>query len=907
MLDLVRGRRRTFSSILGIVLAVAFLSGTFIAIDSSARATLEGLLANVRGDFWVAARQGNLTGLQATLEEHPGVEEATAYYNAYLPFDGSEVLLPYGEATVLFVDPSHLPRVWRQADVSGPLDLPRGTIALTQALAAANEVGLGDPFPIRNVEREGPGEEEVVHWLNLTVVALLSRDVESVGFVGPFPGYEERVAFVHFEDLTWFQNELGLPPSFGQLWAEVWIDRGQFVDPYNIQGSRHELARFGRGLEAALRPYGGLVHDNITNALNTFEIQSSGQRVIYLFLSAPVLLLGLYLGAVGVDLGHAERRRELAVLKARGAGRGQVMSLLLVGAALGGLLATVIGLAAGVGVSRLLLNLVNPFALSAAPSLGDFVLSPLTVLTMTLFSVLFMLLASYRSAKRTARLPVVETLRYHAPGETRIEYRPTLDIVLVSVGAAGLIGVWYVQANPGTFVGFLLGIVFTLLLPLAPIFLIVGGTRLLTRSTGRIYGWAARLWKPLAGNLYHIISRNLARNPRRSSNVAIIVALGLAFGVFIFAFLGTTLANQERVTRAQVGADMSVTMLAPVDASFLQNVSDLPQVAGVTTVRRLSGEVYSQFIDIAAVEPQTHFEVTQPERWYFDGLSAGGATNILEGGEALASEALARSLFLEVGDRLTVQLHLLYEVPGGLIENVTALNVSVGGIVRALPGTGTSAYSLPRALYISRDALDAVVELPEDGGGLREVTDQVLVDLHPGADWEEAKAAILGMDALNVRVYEEELLRQQVNPVFASVLGFITMEVAFIVAILTAGLGLILFAATLERDVEFAAVRARGASGWQAAGVLVGEAFSILLVGLAVGVVVGLLVAFVLFQVVLVSFGGSEPLVPFLFELPPEGFLLLGLAPLAMLLTALLIAWRIVGMNLARVLKMRGG
>ncbi len=163
------------------------------------------------------------------------------------------------------------------------------------------------------------------------------------------------------------------------------------------------------------------------------------------------------------------------------------------------------------------------------------------------------------------------------------------------------------------------------------------------------------------------------------------------------------------------------------------------------------------------------------------------------------------------------------------------------------------------------------------------------------------------MGASGVRVYEEELLRQQADPFFRSILGFISMEVAFIGAILTAGLGLILFAATLERDVEFAAIRARGASGWQAAGLLTGEAFSIMLIGLAIGTGMGLLVAYFLLQVFVVSFGPQEPLVPFLFQLPVEGFLLVALAPLAMLLTALLIAWRVARMNTAKVLKLRGG
>src|SRR5438874_1066726 len=49
--DVLRNRRRSVSSILGVLLAVTFVAGTFIAIDSSARATLDASLAGIPGDF----------------------------------------------------------------------------------------------------------------------------------------------------------------------------------------------------------------------------------------------------------------------------------------------------------------------------------------------------------------------------------------------------------------------------------------------------------------------------------------------------------------------------------------------------------------------------------------------------------------------------------------------------------------------------------------------------------------------------------------------------------------------------------------------------------------------------------------------------------------------------------------
>src|SRR5207302_7759067 len=80
------------------------------------------------------------------------------------------------------------------------------------------------------------------------------------------------------------------------------------------------------------------------------------------------------------------------------------------------------------------------------------------------------------------------------------------------------------------FVTFLIGPLFIVLLPLAPIFLMVGSSRLLTRSSSRVYEAASRVTRPFTKNLYHVITRNLQRNPRRAANVAVSMGLGLAFG-----------------------------------------------------------------------------------------------------------------------------------------------------------------------------------------------------------------------------------------------------------------------------------------------------------------------------------------------------------------------------------------
>ncbi|MEK6911434.1 MAG: ABC transporter permease, partial [Candidatus Thermoplasmatota archaeon] len=254
--------------------------------------------------------------------------------------------------------------------------------------------------------------------------------------------------------------------------------------------------------------------------------------------------------------------------------------------------------------------------------------------------------------------------------------------------------------------------------------------------------------------------------------------------------------------------------------------------------------------------------------------------------------------FLEIGDRLILTSWAYDEVNQSGTE--TLVNVTVAGVVKGLPGTGYGPQSL---VFGSFETLEML--RPPAADPFRILNTRFLMALRPGEDWTAVKNAVLAMGATHVVVFQEQKVLELENPFQRAFIGFISMEIAFILVILTAGLGLILAAATLERDVEFAAITARGSSGWQTASLLVGEAFSIMLIGLLVGAGVGLGSAFATLS--LISSLGSTGVVPLLFELSPQVFLLLAVAPATMLLAAALVSWRIARMNVARVLKLRGG
>ncbi|MBI2866974.1 MAG: FtsX-like permease family protein, partial [Chloroflexi bacterium] len=432
MTDVVRSRRRTLSSILGVLLAITFIAGTFIAIDSSTRATLDGLISNLSADIGFFGPPSNGTEVREAVEGVPGVAGVRVFRSAQFSEVGSDVFGRVAPASVMGVDPSRLPYSLEGYRLTaGSLTLPRGTIALTEDLASELGLAVGDAayFQYRLYDYTG---NETLTRLNVTVGAILTGSaIPSGSIAGP---YFFRTTLVHIEDVDWYESQLAVPWSGTLVQGEVRVDRDRLLDPYDLETSRRNLARLERQIAQALLPHGGKVSFNaLDSVLVNFSSVIAIQRIVYLALSAPILLLGLYLGAIGVDLGHAERRRELAVLKTRGAGRRQLVGLLLLEAVLGGLVAAFLGVLAGVGLSRFLLEVVNPFAAPSAPRYDLLVLTPSTIIIAAVLSMIFMALVSFRSARRTANLPIVETLRYHAPGETKIQYKPTLDIIFVAL------------------------------------------------------------------------------------------------------------------------------------------------------------------------------------------------------------------------------------------------------------------------------------------------------------------------------------------------------------------------------------------------------------------------------------------------------------------------------------------
>ena len=238
----LRNRRRTFSAVLGVLLSVSFIAGTFIAIDSSTRATLDATLQGLEGDFSYSApptssgppsssNVKNGTDLRDALAAVPGVTDASVYRRIGMSTGGALLLYnpratannSFGWQTLTALDPRYLPYFLRDATISGSVQLPNGTAILDSQTAAELGLKVADPVGVLS------GVWSRGAFANLSLVF-------TVGAIATFPPLAGHGALFGFNlrDFDWVVGRLGLTPGPLQpsrIEGEIWIDRARLVNP----------------------------------------------------------------------------------------------------------------------------------------------------------------------------------------------------------------------------------------------------------------------------------------------------------------------------------------------------------------------------------------------------------------------------------------------------------------------------------------------------------------------------------------------------------------------------------------------------------------------------------------------------------------------------------------------------
>ena len=776
-------KRRLLASGLAVLLGVAFLAGTLVLYHT---------LINGFSDVIAEANKGTDALVRSSLEL--GQEERTerglvdrSLADTIAAVDGVATVAPRIEGSGRIVgadgDPigGGAPTIagnWVDDDRLNPYDLAEG-----RAPAAPGEVVI---------DKAAAEDGELVVG-DTTVVRLPDRvEVRIVG-LATFGGADSQGSATYAGFTADFADEVLLPEPGKATSIAVAAEPGV---------SQAELVR---RLDAVL-PDGV---EALTGAELTREMEEETQGEDHeAFQQALILFAGVALVVATFTIYNtfsilvAQRTRESALLRALGASRVQVLGSVTAEALAVGLLASVGGIAAGMGLALGLLALMDAIGLTTPAS--PLALDTSTVAIALAVGVVVTLVASLAPAVRASRVAPLAALRDVAVDRSATSRRRAVagavvtgaGIALTIVGATG-------EALLPTGLGALATLVGVVVL--GPV---------VSRPAAAVLGAPQAAWRGMSGVL---AQRNAMRNPRRTASTAAALLIGVAV-VSLFAVVGASLKQSiDDAVDQQFAGDLVIigegagglsTDLAPAVAELPEVAAASPEAAGPC------GSTVSTLVptfDPATIESVEHLDVRQ------------GSLRDLRPDQVAISADYAEQHGLALGDPVTV------DYPDGVTERPT-----VGAIYAEDNLSEGDGIKLPRDAYLAHTSRPADVNM--------------LIALADGVPVAEGEAAVQRVadrfGAPDVQTNQEftESIAGEINLYLTVV--YLLLVLSIVIAVM--GIANTLSLSIHQRTRELGLLRAVGQTRRQTRTMVRGEALTVGLFGTAGGLGLGLFLGWAL-------------------------------------------------------------
>jgi putative ABC transport system permease protein len=529
-------------------------------------------------------------------------------------------------------------------------------------------------------------------------------------------------------------------------------------------------------------------------------------KVFLLVFAVVALVVGAFTIFNTLSITVAQRTRELATLRTVGASRRQLLWGVIVETLTLGVVASAVGIVAGLGLASGLLALLKSSGIDL-PRVST-VFAERTVIVGMVVGVVATLLAGLIPAIRATSVSPVTALREGVP--TPKPRRRSLVAGLI-VGGLGISILAYALFGPGQATS-------DRLLAMIPgiLLLFVGVATLSGRVAGPLASVLGRPAQRFAGQAGALARRNAMRAPGRTAATAAALMIGIALVTFV-AVLAHALQNastgeaQKQIAAAYVVQQGSDGL--PVPPAALAAVRGVPGVKAATGMPSAPVKVYGSQDGVNGVDAAAAQALNLD---YKPGARATLAT--LHGHDAIVRDGFARKHHLAVGDSFVVmsqaRQRLTLVVAG--IEKSTELNpLNLGTITVARP--------LFDATFPDHGASYGFVSL--DGGPSAAAL----------ASLRHALAPFPG-----VSVDTKAQFIKDTNSWLNSVLGIVYVLLAFAVIVSLFGIVNTLALAVLERTRELGMLRAVGMSRRQVRRMIRHESIITALIGATLGIGVGL-------------------------------------------------------------------
>ncbi|MEU5385049.1 ABC transporter permease [Kitasatospora cineracea] len=442
-----------------------------------------------------------------------------------------------------------------------------------------------------------------------------------------------------------------------------------------------EQARAKTGTDGVELQTGQELKDEQTKMVASSVANTKTMLLVFAGIS---LFVGIFIIVNTFTMLIAQRLKELALLRAVGASRGQVTKSVLVEALAIGVIASVGGLLAGIGIGAGLQSLLHAFD-EGMPT-GSLVVAPVTVVATLVVGVVVTVLSALLPAVRASRIPPVAAM---SSGEQPSTQRGLLirNSIGVLVAGAGL-GLILAGANGS-------GSGAQHLLELGAPLTLIGVFVLLPLLSRPVIALVGPVLAKLFGTPGKLARLNAVRNPRRTASTAAALTIGLTLVTALTVIGSSVTSAVTSMVAGSMKADYVVGMANGRELS--PDLTGL--VAGAKGVKAVS-QVDNVWWHLDGSDQAKAIEGYDADA--FDQLvnltMASGSTGALKQGQVLVNDEFAATHHLSAGSTLAATT--------GKGEAVT---LTVGGVFER--NDGVSPVVAPNQLIERHDAHPLVQQI----------------------------------------------------------------------------------------------------------------------------------------------------------------------------------------------------
>ena len=782
--SVVRHKARSGFLALCVVIGVAFVAGTFVLTDSIKTVytrlfddAYKGVSLSIRSrsDLGAMDSRTPLPGaLEATIRGVPGVRLAEGYVFTI----GGRIFDAKGKAVGNPYAPTFLASWSRTRELSS-FTLVRGDppspdeVVLDAEAVSAGKLAIGDAVRVQTMKG--------VRSFRLVGVAKF-------GTAGNMGG-----ASVVLFDLPTAQKETNRIGQFDAITvaSSAGVAAGTLQDRVQAKlGAKYE-ALTGTQLR--------------TESSTTINDNLSFFATFLLVFAAISLFVGAFIVFNTFAIVVAQRTREMALLRALGADAKQVIGSILVESVLIGFVASVIGLAGGVGLAVGLKSLLGGLGFKVPA--GAVVILPRTIIVSLVGGVLVTVISAIAPALRASRVPplaAVRTVATASPREQRARaaFGAALAVAGIVSTVAGVRSItlqWLGIGAAATVLGVAL---------LAPS---------IVPSFVHVLATPIRRFRGVSGQL---AQENAARSRQRTATTASALMIGTALIASALVLASSIATSTDKILAQGMRAELIISAdgIAGIGSTTATALRTTPGVANVAAYRYGAFKIGDATKQLSAMDGAA-LDTTNTHAALDLDVTAGSIRDIDQGGVAVSARVAKDHRW------------------------------SIGDTVAMVFATGAHPQKI-RAIFKTTVFGDYMISLRTHAAVYPDSTDTLaFVRLSPGinvATVQARIASVLTTMAPGAKVQNRDQYAGQIRAQVSQMLSLITALVLLAIVIALLGVLITMLLSVFERTHELGLLRAVGMDRRDVRAMVRWEAAIIATFGAALGVVLGIALGYAL-------------------------------------------------------------